>query len=744
MCILEKIFLLFLQNSITVSIVILVCLLLMKIFKNNIRTRVKHVLWALVIIKLLIPISIHINFSNINQNHISTEESSEADNINNDSTIVRRSNKQTAVLNYKNYYDIDNVDKNLLKKLFHIVSIVWFCGTITVIISILLCSLRFKLDLKKSNSYFDEKLNLLLNKLKDKLNIEINIPAYMCENIKVPCIIGTVKPRIYMPKFIYELDDMDKEYILLHELMHYKRKDLYLNLVTMAALSIHWFNPLVWLAVKKINSYREYACDAGVLEFLGEEKNIGYGMTLVNFSKLFINVKQHSKFAVCFETKNNIEERIKMIKRFKNGSYKMSSKAAIGCLLAATVILTNGISVRALNSSILSDTSNGVQETTQTTNPFLIDSETKSYTDISKIIKYAGFDFKLPDYIIDGNKPASYQLLKVSNTSNAVLIYFDGQDKYDNNFSVIMSKDNPSEVLKKVHEIKCSLRDEQNPEYAYDEQDTNLGDIKGKTITLTIKTPEQTVDNYTIPKSEETMKYFVWKDADVYYAVNYNDSIRENDYTGSFTKVSEDQIRKVAQSFKKIDNIKNVDYKKDLKEDQELSTELGIMSIYDRDDLKKAEDILGFNPKMPLKIGNDLIINDAGVGINDDSQVENNKINYIVNMFYSYSNNKSITFSQSKHDTFNKYTSAKENGYIDQRYEEWIVEKKPKVEKIDVNGTIVYKYKEVTKDLDSEEVDNDIIYLWEKDGIYSELVMFDVDSYQDEIVKEFVNAKSIE
>ena len=70
--------------------------------------------------------------------------------------------------------------------------------------------------------------------------------------------------------------------------------------------------------------------------------------------------------------------------------------------------------------------------------------------------------------------------------------------------------------------------------------------------------------------------------------------------------------------------------------------------------------------------------------------------------------------------------------------------KKPKVEKIDVNGTIVYKYKEVTKDLDSEEVDNDIIYLWEKDGIYSELVMFDVDSYQDEIVKEFVNAKSIE
>lgn len=73
-----------------------------------------------------------------------------------------------------------------------------------------------------------------------------------------------------------------------------------------------------------------------------------------------------------------------------------------------------------------------------------------------------------------------------------------------------------------------------------------------------------------------------------------------------------------------------------------------------------------------------------------------------------------------------------------------LLKKKPKVEKIDVNGTIVYKYKEVTKDLDSEEVDNDIIYLWEKDGIYSELVMFDVDSYQDEIVKEFVNAKSIE
>ena len=149
-----------------------------------------------------------------------------------------------------------------------------------------------------------------------KLNIKRNIPIFICENIESPCIVGILNTTIYVPKFIFKFSNSDVKYMLTHELIHYKRKDLYFNLLTISALLIHWFNPLVWILVNKIKNCREYACDAGVLEFLGEEENVDYGMTLINLSKFFINRKTYSKLSICFETNNKIEEKIKMIKRF--------------------------------------------------------------------------------------------------------------------------------------------------------------------------------------------------------------------------------------------------------------------------------------------------------------------------------------------------------------------------------------------------------------------------------------------
>ena len=140
------------------------------------------------------------------------------------------------------------------------------------------------------------------------------------------------------------------------------------------------------------------------------------------------------------------------------------------------------------------------------------------------------------------NKPMSYQLLKLSDTSNAVDIYFNGENYTKNNFSIIMSKDDPNDTLKKINELKGNIRSEENAKCEFNEQEMTFGNVKGKDVTLTIPTPERNVEQIKEPESIEIDKYFVWKDNDVYYAINYNDSIKEENHEGSFNKVAQDEL----------------------------------------------------------------------------------------------------------------------------------------------------------------------------------------------------------
>jgi len=96
--------------------------------------------------------------------------------------------------------------------------------------------------------YVQSGVLTLINECKNKLNIKSRISVYVCDEFKSPCIIGLVKPKIYIPRFILKIeDDNQLSHVFLHELMHYKRKHLIYNYFSIVALLIHWFNPFVWI-----------------------------------------------------------------------------------------------------------------------------------------------------------------------------------------------------------------------------------------------------------------------------------------------------------------------------------------------------------------------------------------------------------------------------------------------------------------------------------------------------------------
>lgn len=159
-------------------------------------------------------------------------------------------------------------------------------------------------------------------------------------------IFGISKPVITVPQ---DKDEKELEVILLHELMHYRFKDYLITYIQLIALSLHWFNPLVWLAVKQMKKDMEYACDERVIT-LGISKK-QYANTLLNMMPVIQDkVNDRGSFYMSMNAfvqgmgseAQEAKHRIKKIARMKQGrlistvlSLALVSFLTVGCLTDA-------------------------------------------------------------------------------------------------------------------------------------------------------------------------------------------------------------------------------------------------------------------------------------------------------------------------------------------------------------------------------------------------------------------------
>ncbi|RBP39141.1 beta-lactamase regulating signal transducer with metallopeptidase domain [Roseimicrobium gellanilyticum] len=99
--------------------------------------------------------------------------------------------------------------------------------------------------------------------------------------VESPAVAGLWRPVVLMPPRLAEsLGEEALRHVLLHELAHIKRRDLWLHWASALVVAVHWFNPLVWIASRKFRGDRESACDAAVIG-LGENRAHAYGQTLL-------------------------------------------------------------------------------------------------------------------------------------------------------------------------------------------------------------------------------------------------------------------------------------------------------------------------------------------------------------------------------------------------------------------------------------------------------------------------------
>ena len=160
---------------------------------------------------------------------------------------------------------------------------------------------------------------------------------YLCSALKTPLMYGVIHPRIILPERSYDEELLTN--ILRHELMHYRRKDTLYKWVSVAVLSLHWFNPLSWIARREINRACELSCDEMLLRSMTRSEKQAYGNTLLNMAAS--SALPAGVVATTFSTeKKNLKERLEQIMRYKKSRIRtlaalLALVVLFGCSLAA-------------------------------------------------------------------------------------------------------------------------------------------------------------------------------------------------------------------------------------------------------------------------------------------------------------------------------------------------------------------------------------------------------------------------
>ncbi len=115
---------------------------------------------------------------------------------------------------------------------------------------------------------------------KAKLNIKRKIRLKVCEGISSPMLVGVVFPTVYIPG-----EDMENvQMVFLHELMHFKRKDLLIKWFAIIVNSVHWFNPFAYIICRNLSEACEVCCDMAVTKKMSLEERKTYMKTILNLA----------------------------------------------------------------------------------------------------------------------------------------------------------------------------------------------------------------------------------------------------------------------------------------------------------------------------------------------------------------------------------------------------------------------------------------------------------------------------
>ena len=333
-----------LQMSFLGTVIILLIVVLRAVLINRLPKKTFLILWWIALIRLLVPFSIK----------SVTSIYSLLQSIYSDINPVRTAQTTTFLPIHGNMPEIANgLSEAMVQRTesISILSVIWLAGLLLCFgffaVSYIKCYREFRFSLPVEND--------ILEAWKEKHPLKRSLSIRQTETIAAPLSYGVIRPVILMPKNTEWKNIYQLRYVLEHEYVHIRRLDMLTKLIMIAAVCIHWFNPLVWVMYILFNRDLELSCDETVVRRFGMDIKSVYATALISMEE-----KKSGLTPLCNSfSKNAIEERIRAIMKIKK-----TSKFAVMISAVLVIGVTGGF---ATSASSLEKKTETAQENGETT-----------------------------------------------------------------------------------------------------------------------------------------------------------------------------------------------------------------------------------------------------------------------------------------------------------------------------------------------------------------------------------------
>ena len=310
----NELFLKIVNMSISASWLVLVVLILRFVLKKAPKW-VNILLWGIVAIRLICPFSFESALSLIPSAETFPEKVISGPSFDVQTGITPVDNRINDYLGDR-YFEGVTVPANNGNNIMTILTIVWTIGILLLVAYTVISYWRLRRKVDTAVRYKDN--------------------IFQSENVKSPFVLGIIKPRIYLP---FNMNGQDLEHVVAHEQAHIHRKDHWWKPFGFLLLTIHWFNPLVWLAYVLLCRDIELACDERVIKELGNEQRADYTQALVACS---VNLRMIAACPLAFG-EVGVKDRVKSVMNYKKPAFWGVVLAVIVCVFVAVCFLTNPV-----------------------------------------------------------------------------------------------------------------------------------------------------------------------------------------------------------------------------------------------------------------------------------------------------------------------------------------------------------------------------------------------------------------
>ena len=308
----SELFLKIINMSISASWLILAVLILRLVLKKAPKW-VNVLLWGIVAVRLICPFSFESALSLIPSAETFPEKIISGPSFDVQTGITPIDNRINDYLGDR-YFEGVTVPANNGNNIMTILTIVWTIGILLLVAYTVISYWRLHREIDTAVRYKDN--------------------IFQSENVSSPFVLGIIKPRIYLP---FSMNDQDLEHVVAHEQAHICRKDHWWKPLGFLLLTVHWFNPLMWLAYVLLCRDIELACDEKVIKELSNEERADYTQALVACS---VNRRMIAACPLAFG-EVGVKERVKSVMNYKKPAFWIIVLAVITCVVVAVCFLTN-------------------------------------------------------------------------------------------------------------------------------------------------------------------------------------------------------------------------------------------------------------------------------------------------------------------------------------------------------------------------------------------------------------------